>query len=1166
MIEQFKQMPKGMQILMAVLSGAALLGMAAMIDPRAIVIVAVGLMLVVAAIFLWQLYQKWKAKQRAQALSNQLNENSSSAPSSISDPARRAKLDDLRQNFSKGVEKFRAAGKDLYSLPWYVVCGEPGSGKTEAVRHCNVGFPPGLQDEMQGAGGTLNMHWWFTNQAVLLDTAGKLLFQEALPGTTNEWTEFLNLLRKTRPDCPINGLLLVIPVESLIKDPFEDIQRKAGKIAQQLDVIQKRLDVRFPVFVLITKCDLINGFREFFAGLKDPQLQHQMTGWSNGESLDAPFRPDAVDQHLDHVVQRIRRRRLGLLKDPIPTEPGARRVDEVDALFTLPGSIAALAPRLRRYLETIFVASEWSAKPLFLRGIYFTSALTEGSALDAELASALGLAPEALPDGKAWERERSFFLRDLFTQKIFKEQGLVTRATNTGQLVRRRQWILASVVGCGLLGLVVLSLIGRNALRSSVGEELALWRAGANPTEWAGHRWHPIVDTSLVYAGNDPVRIEGNREWPVIEFHEKLLQRVSSDLHIPWIFKPIETIAVRANPGRRRAQRVLFEASVVSPLVEASRERFLNSPAWAPTDIDRLATLVEVEGSVHLKKLPGYVPDFPGEDFIQPLLGPSIAALPDQTALSDRLIRIFDWTYFGGGEGRGKWPGDWLTRGKTLRDNPPILRAFETLERDLQNAQATQRDAFQVVQDGRLTVIRFLDSEKAFLSAASAPRTAAGWQAKVESTWSDLATRRTSLDRLVEDLKRKTGVTGEVTLDSGYRAAVDRIRGGAGRASQRIKASLLKQKVAADTAAQAATGPASEFTLYRDVQRRLATLDAKVNALLEQALPPSEQAQLADLDQQTLRATAAGARAAYLQRVTAYAEAMERLALKAAPGESLLGKLGTVVGTQLAAITTARESIGKYEGPIRPEFTVAVRNLLDGASAVSVQGLMRVYTEELDALSSPASGFPFGRGPALEPEAFKAAVKALERVRADAADPAVPADVKKGLEAAFGRADRCAAFAAALTGADGEPLQAKLVLIRDRDQAPTLERVTGAGVSGKIPLARVYPSFRLAGRDLRARGLIENLEIGRFALTATPSPMEFSTTPDPKPTPDASLVFEPGWSLLRLLVQGSVRRADGLEWDTVVRLKEDRTELVLALTVVFEKPLPTLDRWPSSAR
>jgi hypothetical protein len=36
-----------------------------------------------------------------------------------------------------------------------------------------------------------------------------------------------------------------------------------------------------------------------------------------------------------------------------------------------------------------------------------------------------------------------------------------------------------------------------------------------------------------------------------------------------------------------------------------------------------------------------------------------------------------------------------------------------------------------------------------------------------------------------------------------------------------------------------------------------------------------------------------------------------------------------------------------------------------------------------------------------------------------------------------------------------------------------------------------------------------------------------------------------------------VRQADGLEWDTVVRLKEDRTELVLALTVV-SKALPPL--------
>jgi type VI protein secretion system component VasK len=303
----------------------------------------------------------------------------------------------MRKKFETGVREYKARGKDLYKLPWYAIVGEPGSGKTEAVRHSNVGFPPGMQDEFQGVGGTINMNWWFTNHAVLLDTAGRLMFEEVKPGETSEWKEFLTLLKKNRPNCPINGLLLVIPSDSLIKDSADDIQRKAGKIAQQLDVIQRVLDVRFPVFVIITKCDKVNGFREFFDGVTDPQLQHQMMGWSNPSPLDDPFRPDLVDQHLGQVVQRLRKRRAGLLKDPVPENTNGRRTDEVDSLYALPHSLSLIAPRLRRYLETIFVAGEWSSKPLFLRGIYFSSSMREGSALDAELAEAIGMPVDELP-------------------------------------------------------------------------------------------------------------------------------------------------------------------------------------------------------------------------------------------------------------------------------------------------------------------------------------------------------------------------------------------------------------------------------------------------------------------------------------------------------------------------------------------------------------------------------------------------------------------------------------------------------------------------------------------------------------------------------------------------------------------------------------------------
>ncbi len=1108
---------------------------------------------------------KWKARQRAKVLSGQLATHSAAAPAAISDPARRAKLDDLRQNFGRGLEKFHAAGKDIYSLPWFIVCGEPGSGKTEAVRHCNVGFPPGLQDEMQGAGGTINMHWWFTNQAVLIDTAGKLLFQEAPPGSTTEWTEFLKLLRKTRSSCPINGLLLVIPSESLIRDSFEEIQRKAGKIAQQLDTIQRTLDVRFPVFVLITKCDLINGFREFFSGVKDPQLQHQITGWSNPEPLDKPFQPDSVDEHLSAVVQRISRRRLGLLRDPVPADAGKRRIDEVDALFALPASIAALAPRLRKYLEMIFVAGEWSARPLFLRGIYFTSALTEGAALDAELATALGIPVEQLPEGKAWERERSFFLRDLFVQKIFKEKGLVTRASNTNKLVRRRQLIIGSVVGAGLLALVFVSLVARSALRSSVGEELLYWGPAARAENWSGGRWLPIVNGGLEYTGNDIVKLEGGEQWSIVKYLEVLQQRVSTDLRIHWVFRPVESLAVRSNPNRRRAQRALFEASVIAPVVDANRDRLINSTGWVPADADRLAALIELEDAIQLKDLSGYNPDYPAEDFFNPLLGPSLSGVADGPAVLGQLMRIFEWTYFRGGAGRGSWPGEWLSRGKTLRDNQPLLRGWDSLERAVQATQTAQRDAFRTIQAGRLTVVRFTDSEKAFLKAAILPRSNPAWKDGVVAAWTDLASRRATLDALVEDLKTKTGVTGEVTLEGGYRATGERVRAEAGRTSRLIRTVLHKQEAAADAAARATFGAAAEFMLYRDVQRRLTGLEAEMTALLEQMLPASEQAQLGDLDAQTLRPLAGGG-AAYAVRSEAYAEAMHIMTPPLGEGVSLLGRLAETVGQQSAALVALRDRVAKYDGALRGEFGNAMRNLLDAAAVLGVEETLDAYRRELDTTFLQSLGYPLGPGPALAPEQLAPTVAALEKMRGDAAATGLPAEARRALEGRFARVNQMAAFATQLVGADGGSAVVKLVLVRDRDQAAVIERALDAPSGPRQALARIYPSLRVAGRTFRPRGLPENVEVDKFPVAAPLPRIEFFTTPDSRPQPDAVIEPGAGWGVLRLLQQGAVRRADGKEWDTVIRLRDGGTELVLAVTAVFDQPLPPLDRWPVPAQ
>ena len=105
--------------------------------------------------------------------------------------------------------------------------------------------------------------------------------------------------------------------------------------------------------------------------------------------------------------------------------------------------------------------------------------------------------------------------------------------------------------------------------------------------------------------------------------------------------------------------------------------------------------------------------------------------------------------------------------------------------------------------------------------------------------------------------------------------------------------------------------------------------------------------------------------------------------------------------------------------------------------------------------------------------------------------------------------------------------------------------------------------MRVTGRNFRPRGLPENVEIDKFPMVAPLPRMEFFTTPDPKPAADVAI--EPGssWGVLRLIQSGAVRRAEGKEWDAVIHLTDRGTNLVLAVCLVFDQPLPVLDRWPA---
>lgn len=642
------------------------------LSPTMLLIIVVGLVVAIGAWWLVKFIYKHREKAKELSLVRRMFASTSGGPAAGADPAKRAAIDNMRRSFEEGVEKFRAAGKNVYTLPWVLLAGPSGSGKTEAIRHCNVGFPPGLQNYLQGAGGTLNMHWWFTNDAVILDTAGRIFMESAGQGGGDEWRELLKMLKDVRPLCPVNGMLLCIGVDSLIKDSGDDIQEKAGKIAQQLDTIQRVLDVRFPVFVVVTKCDLITGFREFFESVTDPALQHQMMGWSNPAALDTVFNPEQVSEHIESVRQRLLRRRYALTIDPIHTDDTqARRTDQVDALYALPDSLARLSSRLRRYLELIFVQGEWSPKPLFLRGIYFTSSMRQGAELDEELAKMLGVGVDKLPGGVS--EEKSYFLRDVFKEKVFKEKGLVTRATNVDkQQARQRLMVVGSAIAAAVV-LLGLTLFSSYSFRKEIGQKEESWR-----TLWGG-----MADLAPVGlgsgAGATPVYREGkdikfgldevNRAGAVARSRE-LAENPPS---VPILLKPMDLLGMISKGSLsgqlKDASAALVERSVLAPMIEQSRKTMMvdgsGARPWDEAATRTLAGLIRLERGTTGSSL---------KDDLSALTkgtsNPGVMAEPlDVAALAqyvlpaaefdkakpdlENLQSLVSWTY---DQGAGQWP------------------------------------------------------------------------------------------------------------------------------------------------------------------------------------------------------------------------------------------------------------------------------------------------------------------------------------------------------------------------------------------------------------------------------------------------------------------------------------------------------------------------------
>jgi type VI secretion system protein ImpL len=408
---------------------------------------------------LFALFEMWRRARVSQA-NNKLADAVVSQAKTDQRPS--AEAMQLRERFDEALATLKAqkkrGGPGLYELPWYVIIGAPGSGKTTALRYSGLKFPLEQRSgrgALRGVGGTRNCDWWFTEEAVLLDTAGRYTTQDSDASADSAgWAEFLGLLKKYRKRRPLNGVLLAISAHDLITQGQAGREAHVAATRRRLNELNKELGIQLPVYVLVTKCDLLAGFAEYFEDMSQEE-RAQVFGVTFSQDLSrAGKAAAALPQEFDTLVGRLNQRVFSRLKDE-------RDVRRRALIFGFPQQMAALREGLSDFIAEVFESTRFDQHVL-LRGVYLTSGTQEGTPID-RLLGALGrrlaLSTESAVPGKG----KSYFIERAIKQVVLPESGLASVSRRLEiQMAMTQFGLYAGMIAAGAIVVGMMTYSYRN--------------------------------------------------------------------------------------------------------------------------------------------------------------------------------------------------------------------------------------------------------------------------------------------------------------------------------------------------------------------------------------------------------------------------------------------------------------------------------------------------------------------------------------------------------------------------------------------------------------------------------------------------------------------------------------------------------------------------------
>lgn len=507
--------------------------------------------------------------------------------------ARESRIIALKQSLERSLDSREAraptSAKDRLSMPWFMLVGADGSGKKTILGNTGLPLPWGppleVDSHRKDAG-----KWWLFEDAVVLEAppaapgpsaaAATLPPDQTVADTSVGWNTLLHMLRRDRPDSPLNGIIITVSCLELLnaRNNPERLEEQADRINNFLTRTRNFLGVRLPLHVLVTKCDTLPGFRGFAAALP-PNRRHDIFGWANPNDPEKPFDPGWIDTGFARLLAQ-----LSDLRDEALAAPEI--IEDSTGVFVFDNEFADLQDSLKAFIARIIPVGE-RRPSLFFRGFYFTGDTLESAAprdSDATIEQHANAGARTSTELAA-EPHELVFLRELFATKIFREAGLA-RPMSRLRLSRDRRVVFLQAAS------LLIALVGGAGLWTAINgwrREGQVYRAGlrADAATLTRVLAGVAIDLDEVRFGNGPASPMDRRarDAAVIELVAQLRDVPTQSVRSPFI----PTSWFSSLPGDIEQSMLTGVESIVLPVTRQRLEervsRLLGAAAPGATGI-----------------------------------------------------------------------------------------------------------------------------------------------------------------------------------------------------------------------------------------------------------------------------------------------------------------------------------------------------------------------------------------------------------------------------------------------------------------------------------------------------------------------------------------------------------------------------------------------------